>query len=275
MSAMGGVDEMAQAGFLMTVASTPLIPVAWACAGSMMPMIGDPDSLLEAGMKWLDAAQEIQDALDANMDLTNSVGSSWQGLDYDAFVQKAADLSRQLMATMALCYVVGIALIMSAIAVMIACITIFVMGIGFAIWTAAILFAMATVVGNLGPVEVLMFDASLWAMQCESGLATLNSGLGTTFNVLAGTVAVALAADVGMQVALGNEEALGDLAQATVLSLPTIAAGLAAKFFTEGVGSAMKPPFSNGIVRGLGTLLGGLGLDPIGVVTDEADPSRW
>lgn len=275
MGAMSGIDEMAQTGFLMTVASTPLIPVGWACAGSMMPMIGDPDSLYEAGMKWLDAAQEIQEALNANMELTNSLGSSWQGTDYDAFVQKAADLSRQLMATMALAYVVGIALIMSAIAVMIACITIFVMGIGFTIWVAAIMFAMATVVGNFGPVEVLMFDASIWAIECESGLATLNAGLATTFNVLAGTVATALAADVAAQVALGNEEALGDLAQATVLSLPTIAAGLAAKFFTEGVGSAMKPPFSNNIVRGLGTLLGGLGLDPVGDLTDEADPSRW
>lgn len=274
MGAMSGIDEMAQAGFLMTVASSPLIPVGWACAGSMMPMIGDPDSLLEAGMAWLDAAQEIQDALTANMDITNSLASSWQGADYDAFVQKSADLSRQLMATMSLAYVIGIALVLSAIAVMIACITIFVMGIGFAIWAAAILFAMATVVGNLGPVEVLIFDASVWAMQCESGLATLNSTLGTTFNVMAGAVTAALAADVAAQVALGNEEALGDLAQATVLSLPTIALGLTAKFFTERVGAGMKPPFSNNIVRGLGILLG-VGQDPIGDATEDIDPSRW
>lgn len=272
---MSGVDEMAQSGFLMTVASTPLIPVAWACAGTMMPMIGDPDALFEAGMEWLDAAQEIQDALSENMDLTNSLGTSWQGEDYDAFIEKAADLSRQLMVTMALAYTVGIALILSAIAVMIACITIFVMGIGFAIWTAAIIFAMATVVGNLGPVEALIFDASIFAMQCESGLGTLNTGLSTTFNVLAGTVTAALAADVGLQIAFGNEEALGDLAQATVLSVPTIAAGLAAKFFTDKVGAGMKPPFGNNIVRGLGTLLGGLGMDPIGDATQDVDPTRW
>jgi hypothetical protein len=45
-------------------------------------------------------------------------------------------------------------------------------------------------------------------------------------------------------------------------------------FETE-VGSAMKPPSGNTVVRGLGTLLGGLGLDPVGDVTDEADPPRW
>ncbi|GAA1943639.1 WXG100 family type VII secretion target [Nocardioides hwasunensis] len=274
MGAMGGVDQMAQAGFMMTVAATPLIPVGWACAGSMLPMIGDPDALLEAGMAWLDAAQEIQDGLTANMDLTNSLGSSWQGADYDAFTEKAADLSRQLMVTMALAYAVGVALILAAIAVMIACIIVFVIGLGFALWSAAILFAMATVVGNLGPVEVLMFDANIWALQAESSLMSVNSGLSTTFNVLAGTVTAALAADVGLQIAFGNEEALGDLAQATVLSVPTITAGLASVFFRDSVALGMKPPFSSGIVRGLGVLMGTGVVDPVGDVTEQADPTR-
>ena len=273
---MAGVDEMAQAGFLMTVAATPLIPVAWACAGTMLPMIGDPDSLYEAGMSWLDAAQELQDALSANIELTNALGASWEGTDHDAFTEKAADLSRQLMAAMTLAYVVGVALVLAAVAVMVACLVLFVMGIGFAIWTAAILFAMATVVGNLGPVEAMIINAELWALQCESGLASLNSALGSAFGVIAGTVTAALALDVGLQaIAFGNEEALGDLAQATVLSVPTIAAGLTAKFFTDRVGANMMPPFGNNIVRGLGTLLGATGLDPVGEVTDEIDPSRW
>lgn len=276
MGAMGAVDELAKAGFIMTVAATPLIPVGWACAGTMLPMLGDPDALFEAGMEWLDAAQEIQDALSANMDLTNSLGASgWYGTDHDAFVEKAADLSRQLMLTMALAYVVGVALILAAIAVMIACLVIFAMGVGFAIWAAAILFAMATVVGNLGPVQALIFDASLWAMQCEANLLSFDSTLTTTFSVLAGTVAAALAADVGLQITFGNEEALGDLAQATVLSVPTIAAGLTSKFFTQYVGGAMKPPFSNNIIRGIGGLMGATGFDPPGVITENVDPSRW
>ncbi len=189
-------------------------------------MMGDPGALLDAGLAWLDAAQEIQDSLNANMDLTNALGATgWSGSDFDEFTGKAADLSRQLMVTMSMAYIIGTILILAAVAMMIACLVIFAIGVGFGLWAAAIIAAAASVVGNFGPVEVLMFDANIWAIEVEANLMSMAGTMDTTFNVMAGVITAALAADVGLQVAFGNDEALGDLAQATVVSVPTITTG--------------------------------------------------
>jgi hypothetical protein len=272
---LGYLDELAKAGFFMTCASGVVVPSAWAAAGEMFVMIGDPGALLDAGLAWFDAASEMQTAIEANIEVTNGLALSWEGTDHDAFVAQAADYTRQLMTTQVMAYTIGTVMVAAALMVTLAAIVIFAMGIGFALWATAIFISMASVAGNLGVTQTLIFDAGIYAFNCEAGLRTLDSTLLTAYNVMGGVIGVALAADVAAQMALGNEEALGDLGEATVLGIPTIAAGLVSAFFTKSVGMGMKPPFGDPVLRILGIGTQATGVDPVGEVTQGVDPSRW
>ena len=56
---------------------------------------------------------------------------------------------------------------------------------------------------------------------------------------------VLLAGDVGVQMAFGNEDALGDLGQATVDGLGTICAGLTSRFYRDSLAKFMAVPGGN------------------------------
>lgn len=273
------LNEIAQAGFFATCASSVLIPAGWTTAGLMLPAIGDPGQLLEAGLEWLEVGKALWEASDQNIAVTNAVGAIWPvGEAREAFLTKAADLSQALMIASVHAYCVAAALLAASAAVALVCSVIGIMGVGFVIWAYSIVAAISAAAGTLGlgspAVIATMASANIYAADCTSALTSMDAVLMKIYTGGAAALAAALGANVTMQATVANnDEALGDLVQGTVLGLPTMASGLVAALFTKGLGSSLG---SGGpIVRGLGTLLGSLGLDPIGDATEHADPSRW
>jgi hypothetical protein len=267
---------LAEGALIATSVAASMIPVAWAAAGEMYKMQSDPGAMFEAGEAWLKAAGKIGDAVTANENLTNSIaGTGWEGEDYKAFTDKAADLSRQLMIAQGFAYIVGVALITMAIAIFLAIIVMVVMGAVLAVFAALIFATMASVIGFAGPLEALELDAEMFALECESNLIEMGSTLTSLSHILGGTITAFLAGDVGIQsIFLGNDEALGDLGQATVDGLGTIATGLVAALYQGKVGKYMKTPYSSILAQGLGitdTITGGTIPDKI---TKPLDKSR-
>jgi len=268
--------EMAKGGFVATVAATPVIPPAIVASGLMLPMLGDPDQLLEAGLAWFDVGDEVVEALNEFNTVVHTLGAEgWCGQDYEAFTRKADEFHRQMMTTMTMAYALGTVLILAAVMVLVACLFIFIIGLGMGIWAAAIYLAMATGVGFLGPVEALMASAATWGATVTANLMSFEATMTQTFAVGAGILAALLAADVGLQMTFGNESAAGDLVQASVLAAPTIAAGALAAILTAKLGKGMEGAGAPSWLHGLGGLVGWTGVDPVGAVTEPGDPSRW
>lgn len=246
-------QAMGESALIATSFAACVIPVAWSCAGEMYKMAGDPGAMFDAGQAWLDVAGKLGDAVTANENLTNSIGGTgWTGSDYDAFIEKAAHLSQELMVSQVFAVTVGIAMITMAVALMVSAIVMLVMGLALAAHAVAILVAAATVVGFLGPVEALEFEAEIFAINCEAGLMSMDGMLSGLSATLGGSIIALLGADVATQAALGDGEALGNLVQGTVDGLGTIAAGLTAAFYQRVIGGYMKTPFNNILAQGLG-----------------------
>ncbi len=266
---------MGETAIISTSFAACVIPVAWSCAGEMYKMASDPGAMFEAGQTWLSVAGKIGEAVTANEDLTNSIGGTgWRGSDYEAFTEKAADLSRQLMVSQVFAVTVGIALMTMAVALMVAAITMMIMGLVLAAQAVAILVAAASVVGFLGAVETLEFEAEIFAINCEAGLMTMDGTLSALSATLGASIGALLAGDVGAQLALGDSQALTDLTQASVDGLGTIATGLTAAFYQRTIGTYMKTPFTSTVIRaiGLGDTVSGQSLPDI--LTKPFDPSR-
>lgn len=266
---------MGETAIISTSFAACVIPVAWSCAGEMYKMASDPGAMFEAGQEWLSVAGRIGEAVSANENLTNSIGGTgWSGSDYEAFTEKAADLSRQLMVSQVFAITVGIALITMAVALMVAAVTMMIMGLAMAAQAVAILVAAASVVGFLGPVEALEFEAEVFAINCEAGLMSMDATLSTLSATLGSAIGALLAVDVGTQLALGDSQALADLSQATVDGLGTIAAGLTASFYQRAIGDYMKTPFTSTVVRAIGLSDTVNGESITDVLTKPFDPSR-
>jgi uncharacterized membrane protein len=260
---------LAEYALIGTTTAACVIPDAWALAGEFYKLQSDPGAQYEAGMAWLQVAQHLGDAVSAAESVNNSVaGTGWEGKDQEAYSAKVADYIRELMIGQIFAYTVGIALIISAISLFIIVAIAAVMATGLLIFMGAILAAIASVVGNLGASEALEADALLYAVECEMSIAELETAMVTLDAALAAGIGAFLAGDVGVQFAMGDHDALADLAQATVDGVGTIAVGLVAKLYQEGVGKVYGNPFAGGF----GTVVRALGITD--VVTGESIPDR-
>lgn len=255
-----------------------VIPDAWWLAGECFKAQGDPGAIWDAGQAWLDHAQQIGEAIDAANKINAGIGATWSGPDYDAFHDKSVDYLRQLIAAQILSYTTGAALITAAVETFAICLMWGLIGLALGLWAAAILTAMATGVGFLGPVEALEADALLFVVQCETVVRSADGISKGIDAVLAGGIGVLLGGNVIFQLATGNTKVLAELAVATVSGLGTVAAGMTAKVLQDKfVGKAFNP-----IGRtNLKTLLTGLGIgtsatdtNPVDMLTDWFDPSR-
>ena len=246
-----------EAALVAIAAAACVIPDAWVVAGEGYKMQCDPGAMYEAGQTWLDSAGKLGEALNTAITVNNSIASTgWEGADADAFSVKVGDYIRQMMIAQAFAYTVGIAVIMAAIESFIALVTLAAMAVGLTAFAVAILATAASVVGFFGPVEALEADAALFAVDCEIGLGELDDVTNVTDGVLAGGITVFLAGDVAAQIATGNSDVLGDLAQATVDGMGTILAGLTARVFRNAVGQGMAGTVGRGPLNDLVTSLG-------------------
>lgn len=268
---------IAEAALIAISAAACVIPDAWAIAGEAYKLQSDPGAIYAAGQAWLDSASKLGAAAEAATTVNNSVGTAWDGADYEAYVGKAAQYIRELMVAQIFATTVGIALIIAAIETFTAILVLAAMAVGLTVFATAILATAASVVGFLGPVETLEADAALFAVDCEIGLRELNAAMTVTDGVLAAGIGVFLAGDVGVQVAMGNRGALTDLTQATVDGLGTITAGLVAKAGQELVGRGMGRTVGRGPLE---DVLAALGItftvagSPVDDATRPLDPTR-
>ncbi len=248
---------IAEAALVAITASACVIPDAWPIAGEAYKMQCDPGAMYEAGQAWLDSAGKLGEALNAAMTINNSIGGSgWEGKDHDAFAEKVADYIRQMMVARIYAYTVGIAVIIAAVETFIALLVLAAIAVGLTIFAAAILATAASVVGFLGAVEALEADASIFAVDCEIALRELGAATNVTDGVLAAGIGAVLAGDVGVQVAMGNTGALGDLTQATVDGIGTITAGLTARLFRDAIAKGASGTVGRGPLNDVAAALG-------------------
>jgi hypothetical protein len=253
-------NEMAAGALIALIGASCVIPDAWPIAGEAFKMQCDPGAMFEAGQAWMDSADQIGQAVQAAIDINNSLTSTgWEGEDQRAFAEKVADYIRQMMIAQVFSYTVGIAIIIAAITSFITIIILVIMGAVLAIFAAFILAALAGVF--TAPVAAeLELNASFFAVECEIGLRELDALTKTTDAVLAGGIGVFLVADVGIQLAMGNEDVLGDLAQGTVDGLGTIVTGLLARVYRDAMGRGIGTNIGRGPLQ---TVITGLGLSDI------------
>ena len=141
-------NELAAGALIAITAAACVIPDAWPIAGEAYKMQCDPGAMFEAGQAWLDSAAKIGEALQAAIDVNNSLGGTgWEGADYSAFTDKTADYIRQMMVSQVFSYTVGIAIIIAAITSFIVIVILTIMAAVLAIFAACIVAAMASVVG--------------------------------------------------------------------------------------------------------------------------------
>lgn len=255
-----------------------VIPDAWFLAGECFKAQGDPGAIWDAGQAWFDHAEQIGQAIDAANRINAGIGATWSGADYDAFHEKSVDYLRQLIAAQMLSYTTGAALFTAAVETFAICLMWGVIGVALAIWAAAILTAMATGVGFLGPVEALEADALLFVVQCESVVRSADAATKGIDAVLAGGIGTLLGGNVIFQLATGNTKVLAELGVATVSGLGTIAAGMTAKVLQDKFVNKAYNPIGR---TNLTTLLTGLGvgtsatdMNPVDKLSDWFDPSR-
>lgn len=278
MSPVDSGKAIGEGALIAITAAACVIPDAWGLAGEAFRSQGDPGAIWDSGQAWLDSAGEIGDAIEAAVKLNNSIGSTWQGADYDAFAAKTADYIRQLMSAQVLAYTTGVALMIAAVETFAILLVFAAIGVALAIWAAAILAAIASVVGDLGASEALEADALLFVVECETVVESMNGATAVTDGALAAGIGTILAADVGFQLATGNTKVLGELAVASVEGVGTITAGMTARVLRDGIAGKMGNPIGR---TGMTTLVTALGLDttltglnPLDRVTDPIDASR-
>lgn len=278
MSPVDSGKYIGEGALVAITAAACVIPDAWWLAGEAYAIQGDPGAIWDSGQAWLDSAGQIGEAIDAAIKINNSIGAVWDGADYTAFVEKNADYIRQLMAAQVLAYTTGVALIVAAIETFVIMLVFAAIGVALAIWAAAILAAIASVVGNLGASEAVEADALLFVVECESIVRTMNAATTVTDGVLAGGIGAVLALDVAFQLGTGNTKVLGELAVATVEGVGTISAGMTAKVLQDKFVKVIGNPIGR---TGLTTLLTGLGIgttvtdtNPVDAATQPVDASR-
>jgi len=269
---------IAEAALIAVTGAACVIPDAWPIAGTAYTMQSDPGAMFDAGQAWLDSARALGEAVDAAIAINNSLtATGWEGADQEAFSEKLADYTREIMTAQIFAYSVGIALMIAAFEVFVAILVLAAIAAGLTAFAVAILAAVASVVGNLGASEALELDASLFAAEAEMGLNTLEGAMKVTDLALAGGVAAFLTADVGVQVALGNTGALTDLGKATVDSIGTVAAGLVAKACQTKLGKVAGNPIGRTLINDLATAVGiestVTGQSPWDPLTQPIDPS--
>jgi len=234
---------LAEGALITATAAACVIPDAWEFVSQVYVAQCDPGKIFAAGEAWLKAAGDLGDAVSGAEGVNNQVGGTgWQGKDYDAYCEKVADYIRQMMVAQIFAVIVGIALIAIAVLLFVRIVAMLVMAAGLAIFAAAILVAIASVVGNLGASEALEADASIYAVECEIGMTELSSAIDVVDYSEAAGIAALLAGDVGVQMAFGNQDALGDLGQASIDGLGTICAGLTSRFYRDALAGFMAAP---------------------------------
>lgn len=249
---------MAEAALITATAASCVVPAGTLLCSELYKAQGDPGQQYDAAMAWFALGDTLQQAIQDAERINNSVGGVWRDDEAEtAFTAKAADYIRQLMVAMAFAYATGIGLIVSAITMFVAITVGLVLAGVLAAFAAAFLAAVASVVGNLGPSEAIMADATTYALDAYNSFRALMKGVEACDMAVAGEIGVFLGADVGVQFALGDHDALGDLAQATVDGIGDVASGLVAKLWQEVVAAGMKVP---GVGNPIRTIAQGAGV---------------
>ncbi|HEU5265506.1 MAG TPA: hypothetical protein VFU35_02355 [Jatrophihabitans sp.] len=249
---------LAEGALIAASAATCVIPAGCLLVSELYMMQSDPGAQFEAGQAWLEVGEHLNKAISAAESINNAVGGAWRDDPAQtAFSEKLADYIRELMVGMVFAYTVGVALIVSAIALFILIVIGAVMALGLTIWAAAVLAAIASVVGNLGASEALEAEATTYALDCYNGLKEAGEAMRILDLSLAGGITALLVGDTVTQFAMGDHDAFTDLAQATVDGLGTITAGLVAALYQRGVGKLIKAPGAGAAgTRIFGTALG-------------------
>jgi uncharacterized membrane protein len=245
--------DLAEAALVTAAAAACVIPDAWGFVSQTYVAQCDPGGIFAAGEAWLKVAGDLGDAVSAAERVNKSVaGTGWHGSDYTAYSEKVAGYIQQMIVGQVFALTVGIALVAIASLLFVRILAMLVMAAGLAVFAAAILAAMASVVGNLGASETLEADASIFAVECEIGMSDLGKAIDAVDNTLAGGIGAFLAGDIALQVAFGDTDALGDLAQASVDGIGTVCAGLTSRFYRDTLAKYMGAPRGNLLLKALG-----------------------
>ncbi|KQY57189.1 hypothetical protein [Nocardioides sp. Root140] len=179
--------------------------------------LGAPFAVGEAADKWFDAADKLSQARSRLEQLTSSLTSDqWSGDDREAFNKELGELAQQIGDAELFATIVGWSLVAGVVplgAWPLGCSI-----VGVIQFANASLFyaAVASIVGNLGPSEVIYAEGLATAVACNRSLKIGSYVLlGVLSAAAAGIVGGALI-NAGQQESHGDEDAWTDLARATV-----------------------------------------------------------
>lgn len=271
-------QTIASDALYMSTAAAVVIPAAWPVVAQMFIANCDPGAIYAAGEAWLRVAQEISDArAAADSTRSDAAASGWQGTDQAAYDSKAATFGAELLGAEMLAIAVGIALVTMAVILFARIVFMMALAVILDIWEGLIILAAASIIGEFGAVEALMLSANEFALECLGWMTELGDVvLGVEYG-FAATITGIIGGDVAGALVMGDTQALGNLGQATVDGLGTIAAGLVARVFRDGVARGIRLPLGNegGPMSWPGTLAKSFGLadtaagqTPIDPVTD-------
>jgi hypothetical protein len=185
--------------------------------------LGGPVTLVEGGVKWNDAADQLQQAQQTLQALVAGLPHDyWDGDDRAAFDNEMTQLQAQLGDSHN--YAMAVGIVLDALAVPIGLWPVMCTAIGLveAAFASAFYAAAASVVGDFGPSEAIYAAGEAASATC---LTVLNASMGILIGVMAAaTAAIAISdiADVSEQEKNGDTTALSDFGKAAVSSLPEV-----------------------------------------------------
>jgi hypothetical protein len=220
-------NELAQVALALMTSAAFVVPAVWPLVTETLNAQCDPGMMYEAGQVWQQVADELDKAITAVGDLTNSTAvQGWEGADKDAFINKMNDFTVQLQSTQVLAQLVSYTMIAAAIESFFLIVELAFIAGALAVVAAIILAATASIVGNLGVSETLEAEASAFAAEAKSMIAGLNKGKDVVDMAAAAAIGTFMVGDVIGQATHGNPGAVLDLVKSQVQSLPVVAGGL-------------------------------------------------
>lgn len=218
---MSGADLSAMAGFaeaaqIEATIAAAVIPAVWPIVAICYEGQSDPGQIWKAADGWHDTINELEKAQSKIEELARRVPEDhWKGDDRTAFDGKMHDYVNQIDFAIVMAWAVAISLWVLAVLITIFILLMFVIATNLAIMAAAIMIAMATVVG--APVAAEMETmANEFAGMCLTVLETASDVLGYTCQGAAAILGVFLGVDMAGQFFKGNKNVLADLGQATL-----------------------------------------------------------
>jgi hypothetical protein len=218
---MSGADLSAMAGFaeaayIEATIAAAVIPAAWPIVAICYEGQSDPGQIWKAADGWHETIDELEKAQAKIEELARRVPEDhWKGDDRTAFDGKMHDYVNQIDFAIVMAWAVAIALWTLAVLITIFILLMFMIATNLAVMAAAIMIAMATVVG--APVAAEMETmANEFAGMCLSVLNFASDGLTIVCQGTAAVLGVFLGVDMAGQFFKGNKNVLADLGQATL-----------------------------------------------------------